>query len=109
VRGLWRNLRTEDGEDMFLMNDWDPDRMMDEPYSGGMMSSWGVWMMVFLGLLLLILAGTAIFWALKAAGTTHANRNSGPAGSPRDLLDLRLAGGEISAEEYTTTRALLGP
>jgi len=97
---------------MYATDDWDPDRMMDGSYGGGMMDGGGMWMMVLFGLLLLVLVGTAIFWAIKAAGT-HAHGNGtvvgSASGSPRDVLDLRLARGEISAEEYGATRTLLGP
>jgi uncharacterized membrane protein len=105
-------LTTEDGEDMFFKDDWDPDRLMDGSYGGGMMTNGGVgMMMIFLGLLLVMLAGTAIFWAIKASSTPTLAPSTGVgrAGSSRDVLDLRLARGEINAEEYAATRALLGP
>jgi uncharacterized membrane protein len=84
--------------------------MMHGSYDGGM-SDGGFWMMVLVGLLLLVLAGTVILWMVKSAGSNpiDTGRSAGPAtGSPRDVLDLRLARGEISPEEYGTTRTLLG-
>jgi uncharacterized membrane protein len=106
------------GEDMYSTDDWDPDRMMDGSYGGGMMDGGGMWMMVLFGVVLLVLAGTAIFWAFKAAGSRASDNGKvvgpvvGPvvgtvSESPRDVLDLRLARGEISPEEYDTTRTLL--
>jgi uncharacterized membrane protein len=95
---------------MFPTDDWDPDRMMNGSYGGGMMGG-GVWMMAMFGLLLLVLTGIVIFWAIKTVGSppNDVRPAAGPAsGSPRDVLDLRLARGEISAEEYGTTRTLLG-
>jgi uncharacterized membrane protein len=93
---------------MFPKDDWDPDRMMDGSYGGGMMGGGGVWMMLILGLLLMILIGIVAFWAIKAPRTpTAAGRDAGQAGSARDVLDLRLARGEIDSEQYTSTRTLL--
>ena len=95
---------------MLPAHNWDPDRMMNGSYGGAMMGG-GAWMMAIFGLLLLVLMGTAIFLAIKAVGSRHNDVGpvAGPAsGSPGDLLDLRLARGEISPEEYGTTRTLLG-
>ena len=96
--------------DMFSSDDWDPDRMMGGSY-GGMMGGGGSWMMMLLvGLLLLGLVAATTFWAAKAWGTprstgTPDDRPRSP--SPRDVLDLRLARGEISPEEYESIRARL--
>ena len=98
------------GEDMYSTEDWDPDRMMDGSYGGGMMDGGGMWMMVLFGLVLVVLVGTAALWAFKAAGSRASDNGTvvGPVSeSARDVLDLRLARGEISPEEYDTTRTLL--
>ena len=54
---------------MFSTDQWDPDRMMDGSYAGGMMGG-GFWMMAIFGLLLLVLAGTTIFLAIKALSSS---------------------------------------
>ena len=95
--------------DMFSSDDWDPDRMMDGSY-GGMMGGGGPWMMLLLGLLLLGLVAATVFWAVKASGAQGLTGTSNdPSRSPsaREVLDLRLARGEISPEEYETVRARL--
>lgn len=97
---------------MFRTDDWDPGRMMDGSYSNGTgMMNGGGWVMALIALLLLVLVGVAIFIASKATfGLASGVRGVPPVtGSPRDILDLRLARGEISPEEYGTTRTLLDP
>jgi putative membrane protein len=95
--------------DMFASDRWDPDRMMDGSY-GGMMGG-GAWVMLLVWMLLLGLVVAAVVWAVRASdvrassGTSH-DRPRTP--SPREELDLRLARGEVSPEEYETIRALLG-
>ncbi|MEO7352044.1 MAG: hypothetical protein ABIW17_09115 [Marmoricola sp.] len=82
--------------------------MMNGSYGDGMTSG-GVWMMAIFGLLFLVLAGATIFWAIRATGSEATGPGVDPtSGSPRDVLDLRLARGEISREEYGSTRTLLG-
>ncbi|MCW2761599.1 MAG: hypothetical protein JWR85_1800 [Marmoricola sp.] len=94
---------------MFFNYDWDPDGMMDGSYGGGMMGNGGVWIMLIFGLLLVVLVGIAAFWAIAPTRTpTSTGPGVGQAGSARDVLDLRLARGEISSEEYNSTRTLLG-
>lgn len=95
--------------DMFSSDDWDPDRMMDGSY-GGMMGGGGSWMMLLLGLLLLGLVAATAFWAAKAWGTppsTSTPDDRPRSLSPREVLDLRLARGEISPEEYESIRTRL--
>lgn len=89
--------------------DWDPGDMMDGYDNGGMMNDGGAWLMVVVALLLLALIGTVIFWAIRAAGPPAPAGPSPapPAPSPRDLLDLRLARGEVTPEEYNAIRPLL--
>jgi putative membrane protein len=94
---------------MFSSDDWDPDRMMDGRYDG-MMGGGGAWMMVLVGLLLLGLVAAIAFWAVRASGAQQSTRTSDDrprTSSAREVLDLRLARGEISPEEYETIRARL--
>jgi len=93
---------------MFSNDGWHPGRMMNGSYGEGMTSG-GVWMMTIFGLLFLVFVGTTIVWAIRAAGSDATHTGVDPTrGSPRDVLDLRLARGEISPDEYGTTRTLLG-
>ena len=96
---------------MFLKDDWDPDRMMDGSYGNGTaMMNGGGWLMMLIALLLLVMVGVTIFLALRASGPGSTGRGTGAVtGSARDVLDLRLARGEIGAEEYGITRTLLDP
>ena len=97
---------------MFSTDDWHPGRMMDDSYGTGTgMMDGGGWVMALIALLLLVLVGVAIFMASRAtSGLAPGVRGVPPVtGSPRDILDLRLARGEISPEEYGTTRTLLDP
>lgn len=77
--------------------------------SGGMTYG-GFWLMFLVGLFLVVLLGVAIYVALRAVNPppTAAGRTvEPPTPSPREVLDLRLARGEISPEEYSTARPLL--
>jgi uncharacterized membrane protein len=77
----------------------------------GMMSGGG-WMMLFFSLVLVVLLGAAVFVSLRVASPhfTAVGHAPGPAlGSPREVLDRRLARGAITDEEYNAARALLGP
>ena len=57
------------------------------------------------GFLWIILLGVAI-WAIVSA--TNSTRARSATGSVRDVLDARLARGELSVEEYTKLRETLG-
>lgn len=94
---------------MFSTDDWDPGHMMDGSYGNGTgMMNGGGWLMVVIGLLLLLLVGTTIFLALRATRSSSTDREVGSAtATPREVLDLRLARGEISPEDYGSTRTLL--
>lgn len=94
---------------MFSNDGWDPGSMMDG-YGGAGMGHGGAWMMVLVGLLLLLLVGATLVLSLRASGTRvspGARRDDPVSGSARDVLDLRLARGEVSAEDYAATRTLL--
>ena len=72
------------------------------------MTNGGFWLMLLVGLFLVALLGLAIYLALRVK---PAPPSGGPvesaAPSPRDILDLRLARGDISPEDYSTARPLL--
>jgi uncharacterized membrane protein len=85
------------------------DRMMNG--SDGMTYG-GIWLMFLVGLFLVVLLGLAIYIALRAVNpqSPTTGRTVEPAApSPREVLDLRLARGELSPEEYSTARPLLDP
>jgi putative membrane protein len=90
------------------IHDWDPGRMMNGSSDGGMYG--GAWMMLVLGLILLAVLATTILVAFRATGTQRPGPATGPdhAASVRDVLDQRLARGEITLDEYRSTRTLLG-
>ena len=70
----------------------------------------GFWLMLLVGLVLVVLLAAAIYVALRAVNPQPpaSGRMVEPAASsPREVLDLRLARGEISPEEYSTARPLL--
>lgn len=70
---------------------------------GGWMSGWqwvgGILMMIIPLILLGTAIGLAVFLALRAAGGFR-----GPGRSAMDILDERLARGEISLEEWRKLR-----
>lgn len=70
----------------------------------------GIWLMFLVGLVLVVLLGVAIFLALRAGNSqppTSARMLEPTAQSAREVLDLRLARGEITPEEYSNARPLL--
>ena len=77
-----------------------------------MMSNWnGSWdwsSWTAMGLMMLLF--TAVLVALIIAGVVWATRSTSSHRSfepPRDVLDRRLAAGEISQEQYVQARALI--
>jgi putative membrane protein len=77
--------------------------------SGGMTYG-GFWLMFLVGLFLVVLLGVAIYVALRAVNphpTAAGRMVEPPTPSPREVLDLRLARGEITPEEYSAARPLL--
>ena len=82
----------------------------------GMMSSGAAWFTMLLGfLVLLALIGFTIYWVARATtprptafrDASFPSPRSPSGATPRDVLDLRLASGEITPEEYGATRELL--
>lgn len=84
------------------------DRMMDGSY--GAMVGGGAWGMLLFGLLcvLLLVAGLYVVLRLLGHGPVPIGQPGEPAAdSPRDVLDLRLAQGVITSDEYSAARELL--
>jgi uncharacterized membrane protein len=78
--------------------------------SNGMMYG-GFWLMLLVGILVAVLLGLAIYVAVRVNAQPRIAEGmvERTAPSPRDILDLRLAHGEISPEEHSSARALLAP
>ena len=75
------------------------------------MTGWG-WMMLLLWTIVLIVLAAGIIWAILATSrpsSTHETPSSAPDAPPsaRELLDQRLARGEIDTEEYQQRRRVL--
>jgi putative membrane protein len=68
------------------------------------MGGWGWGMMGFAWLVLLGVLGLLVWVVLAAA----RGQGAGPVNDPMRILDERLATGEISPEEYTERRRVLG-
>jgi len=86
------------------------DRILDGSYDGIM--GGGGWTMLFFSLVLVVLLGAVVFVSLTVAGppfTAVGRALEPPPGSSREVLDRRLARGDISDEEYNVARALPGP
>ena len=73
----------------------------------GTMTYGGVWVMLLIAVILAVLVGVAVYVALRAVNPQPQVSVNPAAPSPRELLDQRLARGEISPEEYTARRPLL--
>ena len=72
------------------------------------MTGWG-WTMMVLWTMLLVLLAAGIIWALLAAGHPASTHETQPPSSKsaRELLDERLAKGEIDTDEYQQRRRAL--
>lgn len=97
---------------------WDPDRMMNG-WDGDMMDGSGVWVMVLVTVLLVALVATVLVVVVRAASPTAppptlpGMPGAGPPTmsaplTARDVLDLRLARGEITRAQYAEMRHDLG-
>ena len=72
----------------------------------------GFWLMLLLGLIAVALIGVAVYVALRAVNAQSPAPGPSVGAAPptsREVLDLRLARGEINPEEYSATRPLLDP
>jgi len=70
----------------------------------------GGWAMMIVWTLLLVLLAAGLLWAILAAGrtaSTQPRQSDASARSARELLDERLATGEIDIEEYQRRRQAL--
>jgi putative membrane protein len=96
---------------MVGFDDWGPGRMAHRQYGGAMMdggTGWFVLVLVLVLVLVVVLAGVAVYVAAVAARSPRPPSSAPLAPpSPRDLLDRRLASGEITPEEYGERRQLL--
>jgi len=71
-----------------------------------MMGFGAIGMVLFWGVLIALIAGGAALLVRQASGYSAPGRPGGP--TPRQILDERLARGEISREEYDELRARIG-
>lgn len=70
-----------------------------------MMFGWGLLIVLAVGGALLALSGEGTGWLQRTDAPRPANQSGGRA--PRELLDRRLAKGELDPEEYERIRTLL--
>jgi uncharacterized membrane protein len=86
------------------------DRMMN---SSDGMAYGGLWLMLVFFLIFAVLLGVAAYLVLRTISQQQPPATAATvapdAPSPREVLDLRLARGEISPEEYRAVRPLLDP
>jgi uncharacterized membrane protein len=75
-------------------------------YWGNHMSTGGWILSIFATLIILALIVAAIVWIVSEAGN-HGGGRAGPAVSAREILDQRLARGEIALEQYDQLREKL--
>jgi putative membrane protein len=67
-----------------------------------------VWAAMGLWMVLLLVIVLVVVWAItRSSRPTDTGQATGPRPSARDLLDERLASGEIDVEEYQRRRAAL--
>jgi putative membrane protein len=73
----------------------------------------GFWLMLVFALIFAVLIGVAVYVVLRTVNQQQTATSAGTVEphvpSPLEVLDLRLARGEISPEEYGTIRPLLDP
>lgn len=79
-------------------------------YWNGHMSAAGWILSVVWTVIILALVIAGILWLVSALGDRNARPPSGemPRASAREILDLRLARGEITVEEYRQLRQTIG-
>ena len=75
-------------------------KMMDWYDNGGMNGSW----MIFMGIFWVIIIALGIWFVTRL---TQRDKKSENKETPRQILDRRLASGEIDASDYATARRLI--
>lgn len=79
--------------------------MMDGMMQGGMMLLWGILSLaLFIGLIVLVVL--TILWLLRRLRTTDAGPANHPQ-SPLEILQRRLAQGEITSDQFETLKRQL--
>jgi putative membrane protein len=78
-------------------------------YDGDHMTTGGWIFGSVMMVLLIVLVVVAIVWLVRWSGTSGAasRAEASGGGSPREMLDRRLASGEIDEDEYRRRRAAL--
>ena len=76
------------------------NEMMNWYDNGGMNGSW----MIFMGIFWVVIIGLGIWFVTRL---TRREKASGSKETPRQILDRRLASGEIDASDYATSRRLI--
>lgn len=77
-------------------------------YWGNHMSTGGWIFSVLATLIFLALIGAVIYWLLSTATTSGGGLRGDSRESPKEILDRRLASGELSVEQYQQLRDTLG-
>lgn len=77
-------------------------------YWGNHMSTGGWIFSVLATLIFLALIGAVIYWLLSTATTSDGGLRGDSRESPKEILDRRLASGELSVEQYQQLRDTLG-
>jgi putative membrane protein len=81
-------------------------------YGDHMDNGWG-WGMVAMMLLVVAVVVVLVVWLIRTSGASHAHSHTHAHGTPlaetpMQILDRRLASGEITPEEYKERAAILG-
>jgi putative membrane protein len=74
---------------------------------GNHMNDWGAGWWVLMAMMMIVFWGLVILGAVWLVRTLVHDRRGHPGPSAAELLDRRLANGEISPEEYRERRAVL--
>ena len=79
-------------------------RMYDDHMDG----AWG-WGMAALMVIALVAVVVLVIWFVRSTGATHAHgQHAGAAETPLQILDRRLAQGEITPDEHKERAAIIG-
>lgn len=74
---------------------------------GGHMDDWGPGWWIAMGLMMIVFWGLVIAGGVWLVRTLMAERHGNAGEKPIDLLERRLANGEVSPEEYRERREVL--